>query len=209
MVSVAVGHGSHYSSGSLSPEIFVPAPMRLTMTNRTRLFIPIALLTAVIGVAAGFGLYRWVHGPSELASPAVEHRPAFSLPDLGGTVRRISQWDGKVVLLNFWATWCPPCRKEIPGFIELQERYGPRGFQVVGVAIDDADKVQDFADTMGINYPNLIGDLEAIDIAKSYGDRLGSLPYSVVIDRSGRIVHSHWQGEFEREAVEQIIQPLL
>lgn len=134
--------------------------------------------------------------------------PEFSLPDTDGTQHNSHEWDGKVVILNFWATWCPPCRSETPMFIEMQEQYAATGLQFVGVAIDNAEKVQDFMDTYGINYPMLIGDKEAIQAAKDYGNRYGALPYTVVIDRHG-IIQFIQRGEMTREMVENSIKHLL
>lgn len=132
----------------------------------------------------------------------------FTLPDLEGQARRLSEWDGKVILLNFWATWCPPCRKEMPGFIALQEQYGPQGFQVVGVAIDDPEEVESFADSLGVNYPMLIGEFEAVNIVQQYGNRYGQLPYSVVIDRAG-MVQFIKAGELTRPELEAWVKKLL
>jgi len=141
-------------------------------------------------------------------APLATHRPVFSLPDVNGKAHSIKQWDGHVVLLNFWATWCPPCRHEIPDFIKLQKAYKDKGLIIVGVAIDTAQNVRDFVDPMGINYPVLHGQNQAIDIAKSYGDRLGVLPYSVIIDRHGKVIHRHPKAMTYSEA-EKLIKPLL
>lgn len=135
-------------------------------------------------------------------------RPEFSLPDLKGKLRDIREWDGKVIVLNFWATWCPPCRKELPAFIELQEKYGSQGLQFVGVAIDTAESVSDFSDTYGVNYPMMVGELEAIEIGKQYGNRFGALPYTVIIDRTGKMVFVQ-RGELLKETAENTIKPLL
>lgn len=132
----------------------------------------------------------------------------FSLPDLDGVEHSISQWAGKVIVLNFWATWCPPCRKETPMFVELQEQWGPQGLQFVGIAIDEKSKVKDFVDTYGVNYPVLIGVDDAIAIAKAYGNRFGALPYTVFIDRNGHIAHVQ-RGELPRETAEETIKSLL
>ncbi|MFA5081845.1 MAG: TlpA disulfide reductase family protein, partial [Hydrogenophilaceae bacterium] len=83
---------------------------------------------------------------------------AAALPDLAGRSQAIGQWRGKVMVLNFWAPWCPPCRKEIPGFIRLQRQYGAQGLQFVGVALDAADKVGAYADAEAIPYPLLLGE---------------------------------------------------
>jgi thiol-disulfide isomerase/thioredoxin len=118
-------------------------------------------------------------------------RPEFWLPDPGGQRHAISEWDGKLLVMNFWATWCPPCLHEIPMFIELQERYQGRGVQFLGIAIDDADKVRAFVDDIGLNYPTLHGQLDAIEVMGAYGNQSGGLPYTVLIDASGTIVARH------------------
>lgn len=141
-------------------------------------------------------------------APDNVQRPEFHLADLEGKLRNINEWDGKVILLNFWATWCPPCRDEIPAFIELQEKYGPSGFQVIGIAIDQPDLVEEYSDSMGVNYPLLVGEDDAIDIGTEYGNRLGVLPYSVIINHEGMIRFIK-KGEVTREEVEEMIKPLL
>ncbi len=135
-------------------------------------------------------------------------RPDFQLPDLEGRLQDVRQWDGKVLVVNFWATWCPPCRREIPAFMALQDHYGDQGVQFVGIALDDTDKVQDYVDTHGIEYPILVGNNAAIETAKAYGNRLGSLPYTAIIDRQGRI-HSTHMGELLHDDAEKIIKGLL
>ena len=132
----------------------------------------------------------------------------FQLVDTFGKIQDFQQWQGNVIVLNFWATWCPPCLRETPMFVELQEKYQNKGLQFVGVAIDSLEPVKDFMDTYGINYPILIGAEDAIEIAKSYGNSIGSLPYSVVIDRSGKIVFAK-TGEFKAEKLEPLIKSLL
>jgi thiol-disulfide isomerase/thioredoxin len=107
-----------------------------------------------------------------------------------GQPRTLGQFAGKTVVVNFWATWCTPCREEMPRFVELQDRYGARGLQFVGVAIDQADKVRAFADEIHLNYPSLIGGYGAIELSRTLGNGLGALPFTVVVDRSGAIVHT-------------------
>lgn len=182
-------------------------------------------VSAVAGLA-GYGLYHYMRGPAATAAtgaptvsradglPAPEQdllgqlRPEFVLPDLAGTPRNINQWSGKVLLVNFWATWCPPCRKEMPSFIALKEQYGAQGFEIVGVAIDDPQEVQDFIDTLGVNYPVLVGALDASEIAKQYGNRYGALPYSVLIDRNDRMRFIQ-PGELTHETLERELKALL
>jgi len=137
-----------------------------------------------------------------------QQRPSFVLPDLDGNMQNIEQWDGKVLVLNFWATWCPPCKKEIPAFLELEEQYAAKGLQFVGIALDDPGIVQDFVDTMGVDYPILVGDADATKVSDAYGNRLGALPYTVVVARDGRIAKT-FRGEVTKKALEKVIQSQL
>ncbi|MDD4881149.1 MAG: TlpA disulfide reductase family protein [Gallionellaceae bacterium] len=133
---------------------------------------------------------------------------AAALPDLSGRQQAIGQWRGKVLVLNFWAPWCPPCRKEIPGFIRLQRQYGAQGLQLVGVGLDSADKVSAYADATGIPYPLLLGEAAASDLARAAGNSLGGLPYTLVLDRQGNPVASH-TGGLDEARLEALIKPLL
>ncbi len=135
-------------------------------------------------------------------------RPDFSLPDLDGELQSIDNWNGQVIMINFWATWCPPCRREIPAFIRLYENYRDQGFVIIGIAIDDPQSVQDFIDPMDVNYPVLLGEDTGIEITTAYGNRLGVLPFTAFIDREGRIVHTRRQ-ELSYEEAEALIKPLL
>lgn len=136
---------------------------------------------------------------------ATSIRPEFSLPDLQGKLRNIKEWDGKYIVLNFWATWCPPCRKEIPEFIALQKQYGKSNLQFIGVAIDDEVSVNQFALEMGINYPNLIAEMQGIELARQYGNAMGALPFSVIINPEGQIV-ARQIGLLERSKILDITQ---
>jgi thiol-disulfide isomerase/thioredoxin len=119
----------------------------------------------------------------------VERLFAARMPDLEGSQASLAQWRGKVLVVNFWATWCNPCREEIPDFIHLQKEFGDKGIQFVGIAADQVDKVRLFANELQINYPLLIGNYEALDLAKGVGNRISALPFTVVLDRNGRLVH--------------------
>jgi len=131
-----------------------------------------------------------------------------SFYDLHEKVQPLAQWQGKVMVVNFWATWCPPCIAEIPEFIKFQKQYAKQGVQFVGIAIDQKSKVQAFADEMGMNYPVLLGDLAGIDLARRIGNAQGGLPYTVIVDRSGKIVTTQL-GTLSPEKLEEIITPLL
>ncbi len=166
----------------------------------------------VLGIFGGNALYKWIgdHSEGHLAAQDMvkRHRPDFSLPDIEGKIRTASEWDGKVTILNFWATWCPPCKREIPSFVELQQQFAGQGVQFVGVAIDTMDQVAAFVDSTHVNYPTLIGEQDAVNISHAFGNRLDALPYTVIIDRSGNIAFVQ-RGELTREVAEQTIRSLL
>ncbi|MDP2431644.1 MAG: TlpA disulfide reductase family protein [Pseudomonadota bacterium] len=171
------------------------------------------LFVAALGLAgAGVVAQRILFPAESSASAQVEPRSAqfwnASLPDLAGRQQPLTQWLGKVVVVNFWAPWCPPCRKEIPGFIALQEQFGQQGLQFVGVALDEHDKVAAYAEGEGMNYPILLGGSEAVQLGQIAGNRLGGLPYTVVFDRKGNAI-AGLSGEVSRERMEALVKPLL
>jgi len=112
-----------------------------------------------------------------------------SLPNTDGQEQALAQWKGKVLVVNFWATWCVPCREEMPEFVKLQSELGERGLQFVGIAIDEPAKVKQFAAELGLNYPALVGGYGAVELSKALGNSLGALPYTLIVDRSGNISH--------------------
>lgn len=136
--------------------------------------------------------------------------PDFMLPDLDGFPRKLSEWDGRVVALNFWASWCKPCRREMPSFIRLQEQYGPQGLQFIGVALDKREAIVEFLAELdaAVNYPQLMGEDDGIDLAKAYGNAFGILPYTVFIGRDGLIAHVQY-GELTERKAEELIRRLL
>jgi thiol-disulfide isomerase/thioredoxin len=135
-------------------------------------------------------------------------RPNFILPDVNGEMREVSEWDGNVVILNFWATWCTPCLKEIPEFIQLQEIYGEQGLQFIGIALQEAEDVKPFMQKIAMNYPSLLGIEKVTEVAKSFGNRFVVLPYTVVIDRDSKIVYIH-SGPIKYEETEALIKSIL
>ena len=170
------------------------------------------LLVFIGGALGGNALYEWLSEHSEGNLVAQEmvskRRPDFSLPDLAGKMHHMSEWDGKVTVVNFWATWCPPCKRELPAFIELQNLYGTHGVQFVGIAIDNKEQVIAYTDNIGLTYPTLLGEDDAIKVSHAFGNRLDALPYTVIIDRKGDIALVH-RGELTRELAEQTIKSLL
>lgn len=136
-----------------------------------------------------------------------QQAPDFELPDLNGNRVRLSDYAGQVVVLDFWATWCPPCQEEIPHFNELQKEYGSQGFQIIGIALDHAGArvVRPFAQKFRMNYIVLAGD--SSKIIEDYGGLVG-VPTTFVLDRKGYVVKTYI-GYVEKEEIENLIQKLL
>jgi len=165
-------------------------------------------LFLIVAGGGGYLLREDLGARADFSTLVGQARPDFSLKDFRGESRRISEWNGKVLLLNFWATWCPPCQKEIPDLIALQEDYEGEGLQIVGIAIDELSTTQEFAAKTGINYPTLTGEAEAIQVALSYGNTSGALPYTVIVDRNKRIAFTH-PGQVRKDEIENLIRRLL
>ena len=166
---------------------------------------------AVLGAAIGVSLYLATREQALPSIPAASAAPALmaaKMPDLNAQPQALEQWRGKVLVVNFWATWCAPCRDEIPELVKFQSEYGPRGVQIVGIAIDQADKVRPYAAKMKMNYPILIGDADGVELAQRAGNPLGGLPFTVVMDRRGNAVQSHL-GSLTVDKLQEIIKPLL
>ena len=126
-------------------------------------------------------------GPARLA----ETVPDFQLADRAGQMRSLKDWSGKSLIVNFWATWCAPCRREIPLLQQIARERAADGFQVVGIAVDFRDKVLAYADQMKIEYPLLIGEQEGLDAATAFGVEAVGFPFTVFTDAQGRIVVAH------------------
>jgi peroxiredoxin len=179
----------------------------------------IVVAAAVAGLGAGAGVrYAWIEPTAAPADrgEAVQsaapdrgrvvgsQRPAFSLTDLEGNERAVGEWSGQVMLINFWATWCPPCRKEMPALAALNDALRGRGLRVIGVALDEAQAVRSFADERGIDYPLLIGGRDAYTLLRAFGNARGTLPYTVVVDRSGTIRATH-RGALTRSQARELV----
>jgi thiol-disulfide isomerase/thioredoxin len=160
--------------------------MATSSARRTRALLIGATIVAIGSAAAYLGATRGGRVPD----PHRKRRaaPAIELVDLDGAPLSLAALRGKVVLIDFWATWCGPCRDEVPQLIELQRTYEPRGVQLVGIAMDDdAEPVRDFIRVQPPNYPIVIGDAE---LGERFGGVLG-LPVKFLIDRDGRVAGQH------------------
>ena len=166
--------------------------------------------TSFLTIVLGTGLAAWVPLSAlaeTCAADAKEANLAFVVEDINGEDVRLGDYKGQVILLDFWATWCAPCRIEIPGFIELYDKYAPRGFVVIGFDVDDpAPAIRSFAAELGMDYPVLVG-ADRDDVMEAYGPPVG-FPTSFIIDREGKICFSH-TGFAPQETFEREIQALL
>jgi thiol-disulfide isomerase/thioredoxin len=145
---------------------------------------------AVGGVAAAAALAGLVVGPLVLQSRSgVPELLTTVFPDLQGQPRRLGDWSGRPVVCNFWATWCAPCREEIPLLVALRDKFESRGPEIVGIGIDQHAKIVEFAEKYGIRYPLLVGDVRALDVMRGLGNKAGALPYTVVLSPAGAVIY--------------------
>ncbi len=180
------------------------------MSKKTTMIIAVALF--IVGAVGGNYFIKMIKQPPE---PSEQSRsligkpaPAFTLKALDGVPEESHQWLGKVQVLNFWATWCAPCQREIPVLIEIQNEYASRGVQIIGIAIDKKEQVERYAAEKGINYPVLVGEDDAIEVAIRHGNDVNLLPYTVFIDRDGKIAAMKY-GEIDRKRLVEEIEKLL
>lgn len=160
------------------------------------------LAAAAVGFLAGPALLRLGAGAE------AEALGAAVFDDLQGRRRRLAEWRGKVLVCNFWATWCAPCREEIPLLVAARQKYGPAGVEIVGIAIDNAAKVREFVATFKIPYPILVAESDGLDLMRQLGNTGGGLPYTVIADREGRLVHRKL-GALKEVELDGFLRPLV
>lgn len=169
---------------------------RLRLATRAVLLVAVLAASGAIAIAQSGAPARKL-----LNQPA----PDFTRRDLNGHTLHLGALRGKVVLLNFWATWCAPCQIEMPTFSAWQRQYGPRGLAVIGISMDDdAADARHLVQRLKLDYPNAMGDAR---LGEQYGGVLG-LPLTFLVDRNGRI-RARFQGETDLKAIEKQVQALL
>jgi thiol-disulfide isomerase/thioredoxin len=191
------------------------------VNSGARLALGVTLV--VLGGIAGVGVHRMLRPPATLRPLAAAARtpktpsaapgrlvpmdvPNLELADLAGVPHRLSEWSGHPVIINFWATWCEPCRREIPLLIRLRHERAARGLAIVGIAVDFRAAVQKYADQTGIDYPLLLGEDGGLDAVHAFGMDL-LFPFSVFADQHGRVVAVKL-GELHRDEAEFILDRL-
>ncbi len=145
--------------------------------------------------------------PPIAVQPQQAVHPSFELPDVEGNARDFSEWSGKHRLLNFWATWCAPCRREIPLLKAFQEEHGDAGFQIIGIAVDFPEEVAKYAESAEFNYPILVGQEDAMAIAETSGVEFIGMPFTMIVAADGELLNSH-MGEIHKEDLEHIVKVL-
>jgi peroxiredoxin len=165
---------------------------------------------AAVAITSSLPWLRHTDAPTSGEACPIDAKPAdlnFTLKNLEDKEVKLADYKGKVILLDFWATWCGPCKVEIPGFVEMQNTYGPEGFQVIGISIDDRlEQLKPFAEEMKMNYPVLQG-LGRDDVTDALGPIYG-IPTTLLISREGKICATH-AGMTPKETFENQIKALL
>jgi peroxiredoxin len=162
--------------------------------------VGVGALAAIAGVLAGPWLSDTPGDAGKLATAR--------LTDLSGKARSLSEWQGRILVINFWATWCPPCREEIPALVRARDGMQASGVEFVGIAIDQVAKVQEFARNVHISYPLLMADASGLELVRALGNPSGGLPFTVVLDRKGVIAHRNL-GAITQQKIEEQLKPML
>ena len=164
-------------------------------------------IAAVVAIVILAGLWLGQKYVSEPQRPTVEYLPDFTLPDLDDRQRSITEWSGRPMIVNFWATWCGPCRREMPLLQSLQEEQADGGLQVVGVALDNLQDVRRFTEKIGVTYPNLYGEHDGTMVAESLSEDFVGLPFSAFVAPGGEIL-ALLSGELHADFLQHVAEEM-
>ncbi|MCL2656371.1 MAG: TlpA family protein disulfide reductase [Betaproteobacteria bacterium] len=174
----------------------------------------VGLLIVVVALGAGFA--GWLAHeradtqalvPSNASAQAVAKLWALQLPDAEGKPQALAQWQGKTLVLNFWASWCPPCREEMPLLSQTQTKWQAQGVQIVGVGIDEASSIRKFSDAHKLPFPLLVAGLEQVSLTEQLGNSVQGLPFTVIIDPEGKLRHVKL-GPFRGDQLDRLLESL-
>lgn len=172
------------------------------------------LLTALLSLLIFLGLGWWQErqgtqvARSQAGQEAAQQLLKLQLNDMEQQIQALQQWQGQLLVINLWASWCPPCRAEMPGFARLQGKYAGQQVQFIGLAFDSPEQVRHFIQDHPVNYPLLIADEPVMALFRKLGNHAGALPYTLIIDRHGRPVRAR-QGYWPETLLDQTLQELL
>lgn len=174
----------------------------------SKLKTPLIYLILIVGL--GFAIFhlflntQMVEGAQQSTAPLF----AASFPNEKGETKPLSAYQGKVVVLNFWATWCEPCREEMPELSALHDAYASKNVVVLGVAIDEVSAIDEFTQTTKVSYPLFAADMAGMEIATNLGNNKGVLPYTVIIKTDGTVYQTYF-GRISKPLLENALQPII
>ncbi len=163
---------------------------------------------AALALTLGFVVSNALRQSVEVEDSAAQALLSTPMPDMDNRPQTLAQYRGKVLVVNFWATWCPPCREEIPHFIQTQHELADKGVQFVGIALDDRAQVAPFMLEMNMNYPVLIGGLNEQEALRKLGNPSGGLPYTLIYDKAGNL-RERIIGGLDQRRLQQALAPYL
>jgi thiol-disulfide isomerase/thioredoxin len=174
------------------------------MKHRWPLFMAVAITAAALGFYLG---QPQVQSPPLGAIPAASQLSKLALATPEGKPASLEQWAGKIQVVNFWATWCPPCREEMPEFSRVQDKLADKGVQFIGIGIDTPDNILNFQKTNPVSYPLLMGSYDVLKLTVELGNKSSALPFTVILDRQGNIAHTK-MGKLSEAELEQLLRPM-
>jgi peroxiredoxin len=157
--------------------------------TKSKLLTFAAIAILFTGIGAYVGVKRFNPAPAE--NTAVAALMQASLPDAKNQQRALAEWKGKTLLVNFWATWCPPCVAEMPELVELQADMADRNVQIIGIGIDSPSNIQQFAEKLQTSYPLLVAGMQGTELSRQFGNQAGGLPFTVLIGPDGQVLQTY------------------